>query len=108
MEKEIKELIKSAEKKDRYISVRMTAVERMIIKENAEKSGRTMSRYMVDCAMKRKIKLITEEDKQAYQDLANYKNNFSRISNLIKNKAEIYQEVQEMIKEIEKTMRKIW
>lgn len=82
MEKELKDLLKKADKKDRYMSVRMTSVERMIIKETAEKSGRTMSRYMVGCAMKREIKLITAEDKQAYQELANYKANFNRISSL--------------------------
>ena len=108
MEKELKDLIKKTDKKDRYISVRMTSVERMVIKENAEKSGRTMSRYMVDCAMKREIKLITAEDKKAYQELANYKANFNRISNLIKDKKEIVQEIETLVKSIEKTMKKIW
>lgn len=108
MENELKDLIKKANKKDRYISVRMTSVERMVIKENAEKSGRTMSRYMVDCAMKREIKLITAEDKKAYQELANYKTDFNRISNLIKDKKDIALEVRNIVKSIEKTMQKIW
>lgn len=108
MENELKDLIKKANKKDRYISVRMTSVERMVIKENAEKSGRTMSRYMVDCAMKREIKLITAEDKKAYQELANYRNDFNRISNLIKEKKDITLEVRNLVKSMEKTMQKIW
>lgn len=78
----------------------MTPMERMLIESRAKSSGRSMSSYMVQCAMGKDIKLITDEEKKAYINLANYHTNFNRISSLIREGAPIYDELQTVIREI--------
>lgn len=52
------------EKKDAQISVRMTPIERCLIKSKADAVGMSLSRYMVECAKGTKIKTLTTEEKK--------------------------------------------
>lgn len=91
-------------KKTSQISVRMTPMERMLIESRAKKSGRSMSQFMVESAMGKEIKLLTEEEKKAYLDLAKYHSNFSRISSLFRQGGSISEELRQVIAEIKKTL----
>jgi len=73
--------------KTQIIKIRVSVLDRELIKINANKAGLSVSQYMIDCAIHRVIiPPPSEEMKEAYTHLANYKRNFTYISNLIKNR----------------------
>ena len=86
------------------ISVRMTPMERMFIENRAKASGYTMSQFMVKSAIGKEMKILSEEDKKAYLDLAKYHANFSRISSLFRQGGSITEELHQVIAEIKKTL----
>ena len=90
--------------KTSQISVRMTPMERMLIEGRAKNSGRSMSQFLVESAMGKELKLLSEEQKKAYLDLSKYHFNFTRIGNLFKNGSDIKQEILETAAEIKKTL----
>lgn len=93
--------------KTSQISVRMTPMERMLIESKAKKSGRTMSSFMVQSAMGIQMKVLSDEEKKAYQDLANYHTNFSRIGNLFRkgDHPKMITELEELIQEIKEQLK---
>ena len=91
--------------KTKQISVRMTPLERILIEKRAKAVGKTLSRYMVDCATGVKMKAISEEEKQAFLMLSNYANNFARINNLLKDKKDISAEVLETARAIREHLK---
>ena len=86
------------------ISVRMTPIERMLIENKAQKSGYSMSQFMVQSALGKEMKILSAEEKQAYLDLAKYHTHFSRISSLFRQGGSVTSELQDVISEIKKTL----
>ena len=72
------------QKRNQRIEIRVSYLERSAIELNAEKAGLSVSEYVRDCSLHRVIQARrTSEELQAYQNLSNFKTNFSRISNLL-------------------------
>lgn len=94
----------SKQNRTSQISIRLTPMERMLIESRAKESGRSMSQFLVESAMGKELKLLTEEQKKAYLDLAKYHTNFSRIGNLFKNGSDIKSEILNTIAEIKTTL----
>lgn len=92
------------DKKSNSVSVRMTPMERMLIESRAKDTGMSMSSYMVLCSLGKELKLLSEEQKTAYKHLATYHSHFSRIGNLVRNRADISAEVSEVVREIKKQL----
>lgn len=95
-------------KRNQKIELRVSYLERSAIENNAQKAGLTISEYVRDCALSRQIlERRTPQELEAYQNLSNFKTNFSRISNLISQgeepqiKAEIYNLIQKLNKALE-------
>ena len=80
-------------------------MERLLIEKRAKAAGKTLSRYMVDSAMGKEMRLLTEEEKKAYITLSDYANNFARISNLFKNRKDISREVLEVARAIREHLK---
>lgn len=75
-------------------------MERKLIESKAKESGYSMSSFMVQSALGKSLKNLSVEEKRGYIDLAKYHTNFSRISNLFKDKSPILEELQIVISEI--------
>ncbi|MDV4026117.1 hypothetical protein CMT52_17435 [Elizabethkingia anophelis] len=86
------------------ISVRMTPMERMLIESRAKNSGYSMSQFMVESSLGKELKLLSEEEKLAYKNLATYHTNFNRISTLIHHNLDISRELKEVVREIKKQL----
>lgn len=82
-------------------------MERLLIEKRAKSAGKTLSRYMVDCAMGKEMRFLTEEEKTAYVTLSDYANNFARISNLIKARKDIYREVIDLVVKIREHLKRL-
>ncbi|MCY1659335.1 hypothetical protein, partial [Chryseobacterium sp. SL1] len=67
-------------------------------------TGMSMSSYMVQCSLGKELKLLNQEQKSAYKNLATYHSHFARIGTLIRNRADISSEVTEVIREIKKQL----
>ena len=91
-------------KKSHAVSVRMTPMERMLIESKAKETGMSMSSYMVLCSLGKELRLLSQEEKTAYKHLATYHSHFSRIGNLVRNRADISAEVTDVIREIKKQL----
>lgn len=95
-------------KRNSKIEVRVSYFERLGIEMNAQKAGLSISEYVRDSALSRQILARrTPQELEAYQNLANFKTNFSRIANLVnageelRLKAEIYDLIQKLNKALE-------
>lgn len=86
------------------ISVRMTPMERMLIESRARSSGYNMSQFMVESSLGKELKLLSEEEKIAYKNLATYHTHFNRISTLIRHNQDISRELNEVLREIKKQL----
>lgn len=63
-----------------------------------------MSQFMVESSLGKEMKILSEEEKKAYLDLAKYHTNFNRISSLFRQGGSINDELQDVISEIKKTL----
>lgn len=69
------------------IEFRISEDEKKLIKEQSEKSGLTVSEYCRRAALNKNItQIFSKEQEELYKNLIVYHNNFTRISNMIKNK----------------------
>lgn len=91
-------------KKSQAVSVRMTPMERMLIESRAKDTGMSMSSYMVLSSLGKELKFLSQEQKTAYKHLATYHSHFSRIGTLVRNRADISEEVFEVVREIKKQL----
>lgn len=82
-------------------------MERMLIENRARNAGYSLSSFMVKSSLNNSLKILTEEEKKAYSDLATYHTNFSRISSLLQNGSPIRAEVQEVMKEIKEALKRL-
>jgi len=97
-------------KRTQRIEIRLSYFERLGIQMNAEKAGLSISEYVRDCAMSRQITARrTPQELEAYQNLANFKTNFSRISNLVNAKEEplLKSEIYDLIEKLNKALESI-
>ncbi len=77
---------------------RATPLEKKIVERKARDSGLTTANYVRDCALSRTIvQRLTDDEVSAYRGLVDLKLNFTRISNLIKERKGIAQEVREVV-----------
>jgi hypothetical protein len=71
-------------KKER-IEIRLTKIDKLILVKKAEKSGLSLSQYVLSCSLKLEMKnRLTPQEIKCYLLLAKYAGNFIRISNLFK------------------------
>ncbi|MCM4158552.1 hypothetical protein FHG64_13285 [Antarcticibacterium flavum] len=68
-----------------YIQIRCSIYEKKLLKRRAARAGISLSEYLRSTAFERNVvELITPEQLEHYRMLVQYKNNFSRISNMFK------------------------
>lgn len=98
------------QKRNQRIEIRVSYLERSAIELNAEKAGLSVSEYVRDCSLHRVIQARrTSEELQAYQNLSNFKTNFSRISNLLVVKEEtlLKAEIHDLVQKLDKALNDI-
>ncbi|WP_245984027.1 mobilization protein MbpA [Gillisia mitskevichiae] len=88
--------------KREYIQIRCSIYEKKLLKKRAARAGISLSEYLRATAFKiNMVERITQEQLECYQSLVQYKNNFSRISNMFKKgNPRLAKEVQELAEEI--------
>lgn len=97
-------------KRNSKIEVRVSYFERLGIEMNAQKAGLSISEYVRDSALSRQILARrTPQELEAYQNLANFKTNFSRISNLVHagEEPQLKAEIHDLIKKLNKALEDI-
>ncbi|MDT0644532.1 mobilization protein MbpA [Zunongwangia sp. F363] len=71
--------------KREYIQIRCSIYEKKLLKKRAARAGISLSEYIRATAFEKNIvERISSEQLEAYQMLVQYKNNFTRISNMFK------------------------
>jgi hypothetical protein len=71
--------------KREFIQIRCSIYEKKLLKKRAARAGISLSEYLRSTAFERNIvERITPEQLQYYRMLVEYKNNFTRISNMFK------------------------
>jgi len=89
--------------KTQIIKIRVSLLDKELIKINALKAGLSVSQFIIDCALHRVvIPPPSEERITAYTELSKFHRNFTYISNLIKNRNmhEVGLEVSKVSKEL--------
>ncbi len=88
--------------KREYIQLRCSIYEKKLLKNRAAKAGISLSEYLRSTAFQKNIvERITQEQLECYQQLIQYKNNFSRISNMFKkSNPKLAEEVKHLAEEI--------
>jgi predicted choloylglycine hydrolase len=88
--------------KREYIQIRCSIYEKKLLKNRAAKAGISLSEYLRSTAFQKNIvERITQEQLECYQLLIQYKNNFSRISNMFKKgNPQLAKEVKQLAEEI--------
>ena len=73
--------------KREFIQIRCSIYEKKLLKRRAARAGISLSEYLRSTAFERNIvERITPEQLEYYQLLVQYKNNFSRIASMFKNR----------------------
>lgn len=71
--------------KREFIQIRCSIYEKKLLKKRAARAGISLSEYLRSTAFERNIvERITPEQLEYYRMLVEYKNNFTRISNMFK------------------------
>ncbi|WP_423819971.1 mobilization protein MbpA [Salinimicrobium sp. TIG7-5_MAKvit] len=71
--------------KREFIQIRCSIYEKKLLKKRAARAGISLSEYLRSTAFERNIvERITPEQLKYYRMLVEYKNNFTRISNMFK------------------------
>ena len=88
--------------KREYIQIRCSIYEKKLLKKRATRAGISLSEYLRSTAFKiNMVERITQEQLECYQVLIQYKNNFSRISNMFrKSNPKLAEEVKQLAEEI--------
>lgn len=88
--------------KSEYIHVCCSIYEKKLLKKRAARAGISLSQYLRAAALERNIvERITPEQLEIYQMLVQYKNNFSRISDMFKKRnPKLATEVEQLAEEI--------
>lgn len=96
-------------KKKQKIELRLTSLEKDIIKKRAENSGLSVSAFLRHAAFSQKVtSKMTDEEFNIFNEMLKFNLNFERISNMYKSKnPEINKEVRELIKEFGTHLKRI-
>lgn len=98
---------KVAVKRTHQVHFRCTALEKSNQKQ-AEHSGLQVAEYVRAAALNVKISFkLTEGEVAAYKVLTEYRNNFTHLGNLVRNRQDFAQEIKEVIQLIDQHLKKI-
>jgi len=99
---------KLAVKRTHQVHFRCTALEKKAIQKQAEHSGLQVAEYVRAAALNVKISFkLTEGEVAAYKVLTEYRNNFTHLGNLVRNRQDFAQEIHEVVKLIDQHLKKI-
>lgn len=87
-----------------YIKFRCSIYQKKLLKKRAQRAGISLSEYCRSSAFGNNvIERLTEEQLECYRTLVQYKNNFTRISNMFKKRNPLLaKEVENLAEEIRK------
>ena len=98
---------KSAALRNSRLVFRVYSLEKKAIELAADKSGLTISDYVRQCCLGQTIHArSSQEELDLYRLLVEYRNNFSRISNLMKGREDITIELKQVINSIDNHLKK--
>jgi len=98
---------KSIAHRNARLVFRVYHLEKKAIELAADKSGLAVSDYIRRCSLGQTIRArLSAEEADLYRLLVEYRNNFTRISNLLKEREDITSELKEVIKNIDKNLKK--
>ena len=99
---------KKVTNKSSTLSIRLYPTEKIALKLLAKNCGLSLSDYLRKVGLHQTIKSrFTEEELSIYQMLVDYRNHFSRISNLIKDQLDFKKEVRYIIEKLDYHLNKI-
>jgi hypothetical protein len=98
---------KSAAHRTSRLVFRVYSLEKKAIELAAEKSGLSMSDYIRRCCLGQTVRhRLNQEEFDIYRLLVEYRNNFSRIRNLVKGREDITNELKNVIQTIDEHLKK--
>ncbi|MBE7639088.1 hypothetical protein GUB10_01975 [Salegentibacter sp. BLCTC] len=88
--------------KREYIQIRCSIYEKKLLQRRAARAGISLSEYIRATAFDKNIvERITPEQLETYKMLVQYKNNFTRIGNMFRNRdPKLAREVEDLAREI--------
>ena len=90
-----------------HLAFRVYALEKQAILLSAERSGLSVSDYMRRACLGTTLtSRLSEEEVSLYRMLITYRNNFARISTLVKERREFADELQDVIHRIDHHLKK--
>ena len=93
--------------RDSRLVVRVRALEKKAIERAAHKSGHKLSNYLRSCALGKTLYYrLTEDELRLYKLLVEYRRNFTRVSNLIKEGKDFRPELEGVIDDINQQLQK--
>lgn len=97
---------KSSSHRNARLVFRVYALEKKAIELAASKSGLSLSDYVRRCCLGKTIQSrLSEEEVKIYQILVEYRNNFSRIGNLIKERQDFTSDLKNVIGSIDQHLK---
>jgi hypothetical protein len=98
---------KSSSHRNSRLVFRVYALEKKAIELTAKKSGLTVSDYARRCCLEKSIQArLSQEEIELYRLLVEYRNNFSRIGNLVKERQDFTNELKHVINSIDLHLKK--
>jgi uncharacterized protein (DUF1778 family) len=98
---------KSSSHRNSRLVFRVYALEKRAIEVAAKKSGLSVSDYARRCCLEKSIQArLSQEEIELYRLLVEYRNNFSRISNLLKERGDFTAELKQVISNIDLHLKK--
>lgn len=98
---------KSTSHRNSRLVFRVYALEKKAIELAASKSGLSVSDYIRNACLGKTIQArLSEEEVNLYLLLAEYRSNFSRISNLMKERVDFTSELKEVIARVDHHLKK--
>lgn len=89
------------------LALRLYTLEKKAIELAAAKSGMKISAYLREAALGKNIKpRFSQDELELRKILVEYRNNFARISNLVKHKKDFTLPLQELIKAIDLQLKR--
>jgi hypothetical protein len=98
---------KSSSLRNTRLVFRVYSLEKKAIELAAHKTGMKVSDYMRQCCLNKTIHArLSQEETDLYRLLVEYRNNFSRISNLIKEREDFTRDLKHVISSIDEHLKK--
>ena len=93
--------------RDSKLVVRVRDLEKKAIERAAQQSGHKLSSYLRRCALKKTLYYrLTQEELRLYELLVEYRRNFTRISNLIRERKDFMPALEGVIDAINQQLQK--